>query len=235
MSANVFIGVPHHDQIAPQALSGLFLATDQHHYSINTEGGSLLALMFNLLWCRALNQRPTRQLTHFAMHHSDIEAPPGWLDVLVHEMDNVGADILSAVIAIKDNRGLTSTGWQDPETKQIRRLTMYEAVDLPLTFDASSAPAPGHRLMVNTGLWVCDFTKPWVEEVCFNIADGIGKDKDGRFWPKAIPEDWGFSMWAADKGLKVCATRAVKVIHHGRAGYSNDIPWGSWPHDKGDY
>src|SRR5689334_16752230 len=124
--ANVFIAVPHYDQLDPQSLEGLMLASAKHRYSVNTEGGSLLALMFNLLWCRALNQRAGRGWTHFAMHHSDIEAPAGWADTLVDEMERVGADVLSCVVPIKDNRGLTSTGWQDPHTRRIRRFTMAE-------------------------------------------------------------------------------------------------------------
>jgi hypothetical protein len=233
--AAVFIGVPHHDQLAPQALEGLILATAQHRYSINTEGGSLLALMFNLLWCRALNQRDEHGWTHFAMHHSDVEAPAGWLDTLIQEQQRVGADVLACVIPIKDNRGLTSTGWQDPETRTIRRFTMAEVLTLPVTFNAAQAGKYGQYLMVNTGLWVCDFTRPWVEDVCFTIRDGIGKDPGGRFWPRAIPEDWGFSTWAAEQGLKVFATRKVPIIHHGRAGYSNAKPWGEWQTDQGDY
>jgi len=238
MSNAVFIAVPHHSELAPQSLEGLMLATARHRYSVNTEGGSLLALMFNLLWCRALNQRSQCGWTHFAMHHSDVEAPAGWVDVLIDEMDRVEADIISAVIAIKDNRGLTSTGWQGPETKRIRRLTVREALQLPPTFSAADLPTlgkpAGQHLMVNTGLWVCRFTDSWIEEVCFTIRDAIGRLPDGRFWPRCVPEDWGFSAWCAERGLKVFATRAVSVIHHGRAGYTNARPWGEWETDQGD-
>lgn len=238
MSQAVFIAVPHHAELAPQALEGLMLATARHRYSVNTEGGSLLALMFNLLSCRCLNQRRERGWTHFAMHHADIEAPAGWADTLLDEMQRVGADVLSTVVPIKDNRGLTSTGWQDPDTKRIRRLTMREAVGLPVTFSAADLPAAGkpagQHLMVNTGLWVCDLGKPWVEEVCFTVRDAVGRLDDGRFWPRCVPEDWGFSAWCAGRGLRVFATRAVPVVHHGRAGYTNARAWGEWETDRGD-
>ncbi len=233
MQANVFIAVPHHAELTPQLLPGLILATGRHRYSINTEGGSLLALMFNLLWCKALNLRHTG-ITHFAMHHADIEAEPGWLDKLLGEMEKHDADVVSTVMAIKDNRGLTSTGWQDSTTKKIRRFTMSEVVQLPATFDAAGAGKPGQALMVNTGLWLCRFTAPWVEEACFTIRDAIAHE-NGKFWPRCIPEDWGFSIWAAERGLRVMATRAVKAIHHGRAGYANDHAWGAWASDQGDY
>jgi hypothetical protein len=236
--ASVFIGVPTYDQLASQALPGLMLATQRHRYHIRTESGSLLALMFNFLWCRALNAR-AEGITHFAMHHADIEAEPGWLDVLLDELERTGADVLSAVVPIKDNRGVTSTGHADPATHRIRRLTMHEVQRLPETFGPgqlwmAGKPASDY-LMVNTGLWVCNLTRPWAEEVCFTVQDAITRDGRGRFWPRCVPEDWGFSFWLQQRGLRVLATRKVKVIHHGRAGYANDRPWGEWETDKGDY
>jgi hypothetical protein len=165
--------------------------------------------MFNKLWCQALNERTQRGLTHFAMHHSDIQAEPGWLDILLEEQRKVGADVLSAVIPIKDQRGLTSTGLRDPVTGRIRRLTMREVMKLPVTFEAADTDAGDQWLMVNTGLWVCDFTKPWVEEVCFSILDAVVREED-RFVPKALSEDWNFSGW--------CARQA----------------WGEWDVDRGD-
>jgi len=232
--ANVFIAVPHYDQLAPQALNGLILATAKHKYSINTEGGSLLALVFNRLWIRALNARG-QGITHFAMHHADVEAPAGWVDTLIEEMEETGADVVSVVLPIKDQRGLTSTGVQDAITKKIRRFTIKEVMELPTTFDRYDADRPPQEiLMVNTGLWICDFTRPWVEKVCFHILDGITREADGLFQARAVPEDWNFSQWLAEQGLRVFATSRVKAIHHGRAGYANDHAWGTYATDEGD-
>jgi hypothetical protein len=232
--ANVFIAVPHYDQLAPQSLEGLILATAEHKYSINTEGGSLLALVFNRLWVRALNRRKDG-VTHFAMHHADVEAPAGWVDVLVNEMRDWQADVLSVVLPIKDQRGLTSTGLQSAVTKKIRRFTMTEVLNLPRTFDRFEVDGYDDEiLMVNTGLWICNFTKPWVEKVCFHILDGITKDEDGTFQARAVPEDWNFSTWCAEQGLRVFATRAVAAKHHGRASYPNDSVWGTYQTDEGD-
>jgi hypothetical protein len=232
--ASVLVGVPIYDQLIPQALPGLILATQRHQYTLHTEVGSLLALMFNSLWCAALNQREKLQLTHFAMHHADIEAEPGWLDALIDEQRRVGADVLSVVVPIKDRRGLTSTGWQDPHSRVIRRFTMKEVAGLPQTFDAALAGRPNDWLVVNTGLWVCDFTRPWVEEACFSIVDAIVKNDRGRFCPKCLPEDWNFSGWCARQGLSVFATTRVKARHHGKAVYANDSTWGNWDTDRGD-
>jgi Protein of unknown function (DUF3431) len=228
----VFVAVPHYDQLAPQALNGLMLCTDKHNYHIRCGGGSLLAMGFNALWCAALNSRAEHGWTHFSMHHSDLEAPPGWLDVLLDEMDRVGADLLSVCVPIKDQRGLTSTGWQDPETGAVNRLTMAEVMKLPETF--SAADLGKERLMVNTGLFVCDFTKPWAEEHSFKILDTITRGPDGRFRPRTLPEDWGFSAWLADRGLRVFATRKVPVVHYGKTGFRNDSAWGEWQTDLGD-
>jgi hypothetical protein len=232
--ANIFIAVPHYDQLAPQAMEGLILATAKHKYSINTEGGSLLALVFNRLWVRALNRR-TDGITHFAMHHADVEAPAGWVDTLVEQMERHQADVLSVVLPIKDQRGLTSTGLQHAVTKRIRRLTMKEVVACNPTFGTVGAGGgPSEFLLVNTGLWICDFTKPWVEQVCFHILDGIRKEEDGTFQARAVPEDWNFSAWCAEQGLGVFATRCVAAKHHGRASYPNDSVWGTYETDEGD-
>jgi hypothetical protein len=227
----VFLAVPHYDQLAPQALDGLMLCTDRHHFHIRCGGGSLLAMGFNSLWCAALNTRAEHAWTHFAMHHSDLEAPPGWLDTLLDEMDRVRADLLSVCVPIKDQRGLLSTGWQE-ESGAITRLTMAEVMKLPETF--SAADLGKERLMVNTGLFVCRFDAPWVEEHAFRILDSIVKGDDGRFRPRTLPEDWGFSAWLAGRGLRVFATRKVPVVHYGKTGFRNDSAWGEWTKDLGD-
>jgi hypothetical protein len=118
--ARVFLAVPHYDALAPQAVAGLYGASHEGHVSsLNLEGGSLLALVFNRLWCRALNERHDKGLTHFAMHHADIQAPAGWIDTLLAQQERVGADVLSVVVPIKDGRGLTSTGVRDPQGGRI--------------------------------------------------------------------------------------------------------------------
>jgi hypothetical protein len=231
--ANVFIAVPHYGQLAPQALEGLILATDRHRYSINTEGGSLLALVFNRLWCRALNRRKDG-VTHFAMHHADIQAPAGWVDTLIEEMARLDADVLSVVVPIKDRRGLTSTALQDPVTRKIRRLTMTEVQAAPESFTQAALGAAREILLVNTGLWICRFDRPWVERVCFHILDGITRGEDGLYQARAIPEDWNFSAWCAENELRVFATRKVRVEHHGMASYANDHAWGTCTTDEGD-
>ncbi len=231
-----YLAKPHYGAFCPEGEPGRARASERSAVTSIRNGGSLLAFVFNRLYADALNKRKELGLTHFAMIHADVEAPPGWLDVLADEMDKVGADVVSAVLPIKDERGLTSTGCQDPETSAITRFTMTEVMALPETFDAAAA-CPGKYLMVNTGLWVMRFTEPWCEPPHFGgfeIRDCVVRLESGRFQPRVLPEDWNFSGWAARRGLKVFATRKIKALHHGGKAYGNDSAWGEWRTDKGD-
>jgi hypothetical protein len=232
--ASVFIAVPHYGELAPECLSGLVLASQNHKVKIQTNGASLLAHNFNRLWAECQNQRTEKGFTHFAMHHADVSARVNWLDVLLEEMAKHNADVLSVVIPIKDNRGLTSTGLQDPKSRNIRRLTLKEVFDLPVTFGVEDTDEPKHILMVNTGLWIGKLGE-WCEEFPgFECRDRVLRLPDGRFVASALSEDWNASGWWHRHGLKVMATRAVAVSHFGRACYGNDTAWGTLVKDPGD-
>jgi hypothetical protein len=41
---------------------------------------------------------------------------------------------------------------------------LTEVQRFPETFNNIGARRPHDWLVVNTGLWICDFTRPWVEE-----------------------------------------------------------------------
>lgn len=233
MEQSVFLAVPHNGTLSPEAIPGLSQPTIRGSLRYGISKASVLTRNFNELWCDALNMRERAKLTHFAMHHSDIEAPQGWLDVLIDEAERVGADILSAVVPLKDNRGLTSTAVMN-ETDAVQRLTLTEVRKLPPTFSAATFLQPGLRLLVNTGLWVCRFTGTWVEEVQFENIDGIIRGDDGVFRTTSLSEDWNFSRWASERGLKVFATRVVPVTHYGVHGFASDGPAGEWATDRGE-
>jgi len=234
MSASVFVAVPHYGHLVTGSIESIVQASLKHRIHLQTAGGSLLAFVFNSLWCHALNKKPRPDF--FAMHHSDIQAEAGWLDKLIDIMESHQADIVSVVVPIKDARGLTSTGYMDAK-EDITRLTLKEIHQLPETFSQVPMLHGDYKpatIMVNTGLILVDFRKPWVEEFHFNIADGIKKNEYGRFFPCVLPEDWGMSAWAAKRNLKVFATRKVKAKHWGSACFSNHKPDGEWDHDEGD-
>src|SRR5512146_50667 len=67
------------------------------------------AKTFNRLWAAALTKAQRGKITHFAMLHSDIAPEPGFLDVLMEECCRLNADLVSAVIPLKDGRAVTST------------------------------------------------------------------------------------------------------------------------------
>lgn len=233
----VFLAVPSRGQVVTATATALLQPGRHPVYCVRTHACSLLALSFNSLWCMALNERVgpggRRNFGLFAMLHDDV-APiePGWLDALVREYRASGADVLSAVVPIKDDRGLTSTAFYHPPTRKMTRLTMQEAANLPPTFDAAAAGHPGCVVLPNTGLWVCDFTRPWVEKVCFTVRDRIHRNPDGAFAPQAFSEDWDFGVQAYRLGLKVMATTAVRLSHQGRFDYPNFVPWGLWKADE---
>jgi hypothetical protein len=227
--ASVFLAVPHYSTVVAGSLESLIQASRKHTIHLQTAGGSLLAYVFNILWCNALNKQPRPD--YFAMHHSDIHAEPGWLDIMIDELEKRQADILSTVVPIKDNRGLTSTGYLDTRNDgRITRYTMKQimAKDPSFTFSTDS----NLTLLVNTGLMLVDFRKPWVEEFRFNIQDNIKRKPDGKFYPEVLPEDWNMSVWARERKLNVWATRKARVLHHGPAAFTNDKPWGEFDRDK---
>ncbi len=233
----VFVALPSYNGfIKAQALLGLLLpsATCFLHYELGF--GSLLATNFNHLLCKARNSRAEGKWTDFGMHHADISAPPGWLDVMTSEKRRVGADILSVVVPIKDERRLTSTGTVQ-EGGHIRRLTLKEVHQLPETFCAADLAQLGIHtpMVVNTGLMLVDFTQPWSDEWHFSIGDAIQRQPDGTFSPACLPEDWNFSSWANARGLKVYATRKVPVQHwDGGACWDNGKHLDGWESDLGD-
>jgi hypothetical protein len=235
----VFLGLPHGGTIATDSISGLNNASLGHHdVSIGAAASSLLCYNFNRLWADALNCVPRPDF--FAMHHSDIVAPDGWLDVLIETLEQEGAAMASAVVPIKTSHGLTSTGIVDRAESRRRRLSVREVATLPPVFDAKIAGglcgARDPVLIVNTGLWVCRFASlPGVEELRFHMDDSIRVDpRSGKFHARCLPEDWMWSMELAARGLKVVATTRVPVRHYGHTAFAIGFgpPWGQTSADE---
>jgi hypothetical protein len=189
---------------------------------------SMLPLSFNMLWCEALNLRK-EGVTHFAMVHSDV-APldDGWLTKLHRLQVKHEAHVMSSVIALKDERGQSSTGIMNVDTREMRKLTLEECHGIKhKTFDAARAGFPGHCLLMNSGCWIADITGDWAEKMCFRFHDHVFKDSEGNWKAACVGEDWLFSIDCWRLGLRCFATTELAIEHQGVYQYPNMIAWGT--------
>ncbi len=205
----------------------------------NPKGSSALANIFNYHWCNARNLRKQGvNITRWAMLHSDVVPADWFISTLLTDLDAHGADVMSAVAPLKDIRAITSTGIDDPNDhwNVLRRITLKEIYRLPSVFTAADCGYPNNALLVNTGCFVCDFTKDWVKKTHFEIDDCIVEDEEGLAYPKYAPEDWNFSRQLHKLGAKVMATRNVLLGHVGSLDYTNNPGWGtsSWDEQHQD-
>lgn len=246
---STLIGVPSYDDTIRSGLALSFMGEMRHagcpNYTVACKQSSLLALAHNELLCIALNNRP--EITHLLIVHADILPDPGYLAQMHRDMIESKADILGAIVPIKDAKGLTSTallpriGGEDAQGRREfrrRRLSIKEAARLPDIFDAGDLnhlfgdAAEEPVLLVNTGMMLIDVTQPFAEKIHFEINDAIFRGDDGAFYADVEPEDWYFSRQAARSGARVCVTRRVHLRHVGRANFPNTGEWGEWENDR---
>lgn len=193
---------------------------------------SLLAYSFNILWAEALRYAQAGIITHFLLHHDDIEIRTcGWLDAMLEEMQRTGAAVLSVVVPIKDIRGETSTAIGDLDNPwACRKLTLGECASLPETFCAADTPWPDRPLLLNTGVMLVDLRRKEFHRTnangelvfYFTIQDRVIKTADG-FQAQVRSEDWEFSRNCHAAGLPCYATRTIEVIHKGGGEWSNQV------------
>lgn len=139
---------------------------------------------FNNAWAFGLNAAMKNEFTHFAMLHSDVEPASRWLNTLLDVLlRDPSLGLVSAPVAIKDEKGLLSCGLGDTTDPwwPWRRLTTLENSKLPKITreadlwhlwygnDADSRDfkrPSGTYLLHNNGCWVADLRKPeWHVEV----------------------------------------------------------------------
>jgi predicted O-methyltransferase YrrM len=227
--------MPGYGDMTAGAASGFYHATagrlkvggEEYRVALDrvNQSGSLLAHNFNALLCGPVN--------YFAMLHSDVEPEEGWLDKLIEEMEDRDLDMLGAVVPIKDLKGLTSIALQNPSGDAWRplcRLTMKEVMSLPETFTAEDT---GYDLLLNTGCWVCRFDSEVAKKVHFTIRDAIHFDEErGIHVAEVEPEDWYFSRRMREQGVRIGATRKVRLTHAGHMRFSNAAEWGHLDFDS---
>jgi len=227
LNAIIHLGVPTYgDTILANSVGAMLQCTRRKDVraEFDIQGFSGLTANFNSLYINALNKLP-RGFTHFAMMHADIFPEAGWLDKLLEIMAREQADVVSAIVPIKDDQGLTSTALETDDFWRPRRLTLTEVYEeWAPTF---SMP----NLLLNTGLMLVDIRKPWAKKVRFHVEDKIEEITPGVFKAFFAPEDWNFSRDASKLGAKLVATREVMVEHIGPMNYPNRHKWGTLKRD----
>jgi predicted O-methyltransferase YrrM len=232
----VYVAMPHRDlSVHLGAAEALHFASINKYNRIHDNyGTSLLPLCFNTLYCNALNARTADGATHFAMLHNDVVPCKGWLDILMEEMDAGGYDMVSAIVPLKNSKGLTSTGLGTDSPWNVRRLTMTEVFELPETFTADDVPYRygENPLVLNTGCWLMKIDTPWADSLFFRQQDEIAWSmSDQKFAPQSIGEDWDFSRQLHSRGCRIAATRKVPLFHE-RDEFHNHSAWGEWTTDE---
>lgn len=231
--AQVYLTLPFYQSFIGQVLQGYDQGVapgSPNSYVKFPMGGPFHVKNFNDAWCEAMNGRGLGW-THLAMIHHDVTPYGFWLDQMVELMRKHNADVLAVVLPIKDIDGYTSTALRDRKTGAVRRITMHELWGLPVgTF--SKLNFPGRDLLISSGLWIADFTKPWVEKVWFDCRSKIMKRPDGMFVTQTVSEDWFFSHLLNELDLRVFATREVCCDHWGQIAFTNSQAWGTKKSDE---
>ena len=222
MKPVVFSCVPSRSDMHVNAAYSHFILPTKGDVSIipSVSTSSLLAHGFNIHWANALNF----DAQYFLMHHDDIEIQtPFYVDVMIEELNRVGAAVLSVVQPIKDGKQeTTSIALETPAGPWLpRRMTFKEIAEQPETFTLP-------HILINTGLMLVDLRRPEFREMCgeelyfkFEIGDRVIKNKDGQFVSQVRPEDWNFSRKCHAKKLPLYATTKIKCLHYGVHGFSN--------------
>jgi len=210
----IYVGIPTYDEwIHINCMMGVLHASGKRHLKLQSIGSSALPFAFNQLWVGGI----TSGADYFAMIHADVGPESLWADTLIEELEKHDADIMSAVIPIKDMSNVYSTAMCWLGEAAHYRLTIPHYMELPDTFDtADMREVTGEDgfMCANTGLWVCRLDRPWIKEVHFEFLTGI--DWSGEK-PRCtfIPEDWQLSQMLHRKGAKVMCTKKVRTTHSG--------------------
>lgn len=239
--AKVFMALPRHGQVEPESQVAAFLTATMRPERVNVvcklQPSSLLAYGFNQSYCEFLNDP---SYDYFGMLHADVYPQQvGWLDLLMNLLDDGQGDIIHAVCAIKDDRGLTSTAIGTIQDKwRVRRLTITELHAMPVSFDVEDVTralcvgsADQYCLLPNTGCLLMKRGEWCTRFPGFTINDEIVKLNETLYVPRVEPEDWNLGRWAAANKVRVLGTRAVVTQHMGRASYGTHEPWGKWSTD----
>lgn len=184
-----------------------------------TAKSSVISHTCNELYANALTLRRKLGATHFAMLHSDVcPDRADWLDVLADVMHEQNADLVSAVVPVRNNSGLTSTMEENPDDGwRPKGLSLKEVYSRPPSFSS-----PG--LLVNTGMMLLKL-RDWCTKLVFRECNAIPEMPDGSYQARIINEDHELSRQVRGFGGHIVATRAVP-LYHGHPDHHNRNAWG---------
>lgn len=233
----VYLCQPYCGQIEPEAMEAR-LCCDEGRDDLQVDrpriSSSALVHNFNLgvATCKngGVGDRK-RPYDYFAMIHSDMAAEPGWLGVLIDEMDKHDLDMIHAVAPLKDARGMSSTAMaysMEPYGRK-RKLSIREAFSLPETFtlaDVKEKIDPDAQVFLpNPGCMVMRVGKWFYDWPGFETWSKVDKH-EGQYRSHFVSEDYVFGYYAAEHNLKLGATTRVRTHHFGRCDYSTVTAWG---------
>lgn len=222
----VALVTPHYGQVSMGLLNTLQYASLKGLVrSLRAVSSSVLPHTFNTLLGAALDARDRGEVTHLAMAHSDILAEPGWLDGLWAEMQTTGADLVSAVVPIKEGSTRTSTaiGLEADPWAVVRCLHLEDRADMPETFGPADVCGAGEVLLLNTGLFLADLRRPWWDDFAFTFHCRLSRQPDGTRVAESRPEDWELSRHLHAAGAKIRGTWKVRLSHEGLRRWPNSI------------
>lgn len=227
-TAKVFVGMPRYGELTSGAARSLYYPSGGAVWvsKIAEAQNSLPCNAFNDLLRIALDLRDAGSVTHFAMIHADVEPEGYWVDELWAELIGQGADLVSAVVPIKDHGAdpptSTAVGDRHDPWKVNRRVRVSERATLPETFGPEHVCGADEVLLVNTGLWITDLRHPaWDAFPGFNVKSDIHTALDGTRTARCRPEDWEMSRYLDRAGARVMATWRVGLSHRGTAAWPN--------------
>lgn len=239
----ILVGAPSSGLVHDCSTAATYLSSRRH--STHRLPSHTLGLNINALWYQALNACMAGEFTHFAMVHSDIEILENeestrWADRLIEEMDAHDLDVAAVPVAIKDERGLTSSGIGNPESRWVpfRRFTTAELDKLPTTFTAEDIGYGDKFLLLNEAVMIWDMRKPlWYipneQGLCrfhFNVEERIRfTGNPAQPWVRdQETEDWMFSRNLWEAGARSGLSTRVTACHHGGMVWPNKGDWGTF-------
>lgn len=219
-------------------VQGMLEASERHDVLMPRDVGHNTVGNFDDQWCEANNAFEAGEAELFVQLHSDVyPVDAGWLDVMVEVMERRRVSLVSATVAMKDNRALVSCGTADPKNPCLGRMLKIEDLeDLPEDFDQVDLGCPERILLHNTGCWLADLRDDrWRTTdadgnmlACFNFPRWNRRSKNGLWIAEGNSEDWYFSRMAHAIGIPSVITRRVRLNHRGSILFPNtpNKAWG---------